>query len=88
MNTSDFSSSQICFGLNQDLDRLSFSCFLQLAGRKEFADLLAERLSSEEIEAFVDSFTGILRTHVSRNEYHKIFLQDDSHHHHEPEDQE
>ena len=87
MSTSDFSPSQICFGLNQDLDRLSFSCFLQLAGRKEFADLLAERLSSAEIEIFVDSFTGILRTHVSKKEYHKIFLQDDSHHH-EPEDQE
>jgi hypothetical protein len=88
METSNFSPSQICFGLNQDLDRQSFSCFLQLAGRAEFANLLAERLSSEEIENFIDSFTGLLRTHVSKNEYHQIFLRDESHHHHEPDLQE
>lgn len=81
MNTSIFSPSQICFGLNQDLDRQSFSCFLQLAGRTEFADLLAKRLSSEEIEEYVDSFTGLLRKHLSKNEYHQVFLGDDSHHH-------
>ena len=81
MNTTAFSPSQICFGLGQDLDRQSFSCFLQLAGRAEFADLLAARLTTEEIEEYVDSFTGLLRKHLSKNEYHKVFLGDDSHHH-------
>lgn len=88
MNTPIFSPSQICFGLDQDLDRQSFSCFLQLAGRAEFADLLAARLSSEEIEEYVDAFTGLLKKHLSKNEYHQIFLRDDSHHHHATEDQE
>ncbi len=87
MNTPIFSPSQICFGLNQELDRQSFSCFLQLAGRTEFADLLAARLTSEEIEEYVDSFTGLLKKHLSKNEYHQIFLGDDSHHH-ATEDQE
>ena len=76
-----FSPSQICFGLNETLDRQSFSCFLQLAGRVEFADLLAGRLSSEEIEQHVDAFTGLLKKHLSKNEYHQIFLGDEDHHH-------
>ncbi len=46
-----FTPDQICFGLNRQLDIQSFSCFLQLIGRPEFADILAQRLSSTEIDA-------------------------------------
>ncbi len=81
MNTLSFSPAQICFGLDQTLDRQSFSCFLQLAGRPEFADLLAARLSSKEIEDHVDAFMGLLKKHLSQNEYHQLFLGDASHHH-------
>ncbi len=69
--------SQMCFGLNEKLDKQSFSCFLQLAGRPEFAEILANRLSSEEIEDFVSSFTALLRTHLSEDEYHDLFLHED-----------
>ncbi len=72
--------SQICFGLSDELDKQSFSCFLQLAGRKEFAEILASRLASDEIDSFVNSFTEILRKHLTENEYHSLFLQDSSHH--------
>lgn len=88
MQTSDFTPSQICFGLNQELDRQSFSCFLQLAGRPEFADLLAARLTSAEIEQHVDAFTGLLRKYLSKSEYHQVFLRDDTHQHHAEEAQE
>ena len=66
---------QICFGLNQQLDQASFSCFLQLAGKTEVAETLASRLSSEEIDEFVTLFTGLLRKHFSGNEYHALFLE-------------
>ena len=81
MDTCKLSPSQICFGLSQDLDRTSFSCYLQLIGRKEFADTLAARLDSLEIERFVDEFTGLMQKHLTKNEYHQLFLLDDSHHH-------
>jgi|OpeIllAssembly_1097287.scaffolds.fasta_scaffold34009_2 hypothetical protein len=81
MDNSAFSPSQICFGLSQDLDRTSFSCYLQLIGRKEFADTLAARLDSLEIERIVDEFTGLMHKHLSKTEYHQLFLLDDSHHH-------
>jgi len=72
---------QICFGLTSQLDKESFSCFLQLAGRREFSDVLAGRLSSEEIEGFIDSFMVLLRRHLSEDEYHRLFLQDNGPHH-------
>lgn len=74
---------QMCFGLTEDLDRKSFACFLQLAGEKKFAEVLAERISSEELLHFVDSFTHLLREHLNENEYHSLFLKDASHGHHD-----
>ncbi len=75
---------KMCFGLTEDLDRESFSCFLQLAGQKEFAETLAKRVSSDEILNFVDSFTVLLRKYLSESEYHHLFLQDTSHDDHQP----
>lgn len=67
---------QICFGLSSQLDKESLSCFLQLAGRREFADFFASRLSSAEIDTLVESFMVLMRRHLSEDEYHRLFLQD------------
>lgn len=74
-------SSQICFGLSEKRDRESFATFLQLAGRKEFVDVLATRMNSDEIDTFVSQFTDLLRKHLSEEEYHTIFLLDENHSH-------
>jgi hypothetical protein len=79
-------SQQICFGLNRRLDQQSLSWFLQLAGRREFADFLSQRLSEEEIHAFVNFFTNLMKRHLSEEEYHRLFLQDEHHHHHHPQE--
>jgi len=75
--------SKIFFGLSDDLDRSSLSIFLQLAGKPDFADLLAKRLSIEEINTYVDGFMVLLRKHLSEDEYHKFFLGDNHHSHEE-----
>lgn len=72
---------KMCFGLDEKLDKESFACFLQLAGEKKFAEILSERVNSQEILNFVDSFTALLRKYLSEDEYHKLFLQDTFHHH-------
>lgn len=77
---------KMCFGLTEDLDTESFSCFLQLAGEKKFAETLAKRLSSEEILQYVDNFTALLRKHISEEEYHSLFLKDASPHNHATDD--
>ena len=73
---------QMCFGLNTELDRGSLACFLQLLGRKELAETLAERLSSAEIERLVHITTGLMKKNMSEDEYHELFLQETSPHKH------
>lgn len=65
-----------CFGLTQDLDRESLVTFLGLSGNKDFSNLLASRLSSEEIIFVVDSLMGLIHKHLNEEEYHQYFLQE------------
>lgn len=74
--------TKMCFGLTDELDRQSLVTFLRLCGREEFAELLAARMSNEEILQFVDSFFILLKKHLSKDEYHRCFLLDSHHHHH------
>lgn len=71
---------QMCFGLSTELDRESVSCFLQLIGRPGLAETLAKRLSSTEIRELVHFFTGILKSHMTEDEYHELFLMEHSPH--------
>lgn len=74
-------TSQLCFGLNENLDQESLAIILQLIGRKEFSDLLASRMNSEEIEKFMNQITGLLKQHLTEAEYHSKFLLNEKHHH-------
>ncbi len=76
--TMDIQPNSMCFGLSKDLDQASFFCFLKQIGREEFAKELASRASSEEIEVFVTEFTALMKKHFSENEYHRLFLGDES----------
>jgi len=71
---------KICFGLSDELDRASCASYLQLLGRKDFAELFAERLSGEEIEIVVDMLGSLMHKHLTKQEYHRLFLLDDHHH--------
>ncbi|MDA8163761.1 MAG: hypothetical protein M0017_01825 [Desulfobacteraceae bacterium] len=37
---------------------------------------LIPRLSDSEVEAAVELLTGLLRRHLSKEEYHQLFLKD------------
>ncbi|RUM41411.1 MAG: hypothetical protein DSY80_08885 [Desulfocapsa sp.] len=71
---------QMCFGLSTELDRESVACFLQLLGRRQMAETLAKRLSSVEIEELVHLVTGLMKKNMSEDEYHELFLQENSPH--------
>ncbi len=75
--------AKMCFGLTEEIDRQSFHTFLRLCGRQELSQILAERMTSEEIITVVDSFFDLLKKHLSKNEYHQYFLLDPDHHHKE-----
>lgn len=72
----------MCFGLTTELDQASFHCFLKQIGREEFAKELAARATSDEIDTFITSFTTLMQKHFSEAEYHRLFLNDHSHHKH------
>ena len=71
---------QMCFGLSTELDRESVACFLQLLGNKKLAETLAKRLSSAEIEEFIHLTTGLMKKNMTEDEYHELFLQEESPH--------
>lgn len=64
----------ICFGLSPELDRQSCAAYLQLLGQPELAHALASRLSLEEVEALVELISSLMRKHLSKQEYHQLFL--------------
>ena len=76
----------ICFGLSPELDRQSCGAYLQLLGRTELANTLCSRLSQEEIDQLIGLIGGLMRTHLSKHEYHTLFLGEE-HSHHSPDDQ-
>ena len=71
----------ICFGLSHELDRQSCAAYLQLLGRAELARTLSSRLSENEIEKLIDLTSGLMRKHLSKQEYHTLFLGEEEEHH-------
>jgi len=75
------SAHEILFGLNRDEDERSLAAFLQLFSREQLTSVLIPRLTEEEIDQTVQLLTGIMRNHLSENEYHALFLGDNNHRH-------
>jgi hypothetical protein len=76
----------ICFGLSLELDQQSCAAYLQLLGRFEMAHTLCSRLSQEEIDQLIGLISGLMRNHMTRYEYHTLFLGEELSHH-GPDDQ-
>lgn len=73
--------NKICFGLSEELDRQSFATFLWLSGQPEFAEILSERISREEIDSHVTFFMTLLTKYLDKKEYHQFFLLEEDHSH-------
>jgi len=81
MSGSSLPADEICFGLDRATDERSLALFLQLFSREEFLQALIPRLGDDEIEHLVNQLTGLMRHHLSKDEYHQLFLNDPGHHH-------
>jgi hypothetical protein len=71
--------ASIYFGLDEATDRASFSTFMQLIGNRELTEVLAARLSRDEIDNLVALLSDTMRTHLDRSEYHRLFLRTPHH---------
>lgn len=69
------------FGLDRATDEQSLITFLKQFSEDRLLGTLAPRMSEEEIHQVVDLLTGVMRNHLSGEEYHSLFLGEDHHHH-------
>ena len=75
-NESNDSDQQDCmlFGFDRHTDEKSLATFLQKIVAKEMLDILIPRLEDQEIDSVVNLFTGFMKKHLNKDEYHDLFL--------------
>lgn len=74
MNSDSSDSSQICFGFDRETDERSLLIFLANFVKQDLLKTLVARMSDQEISALVNHLTGIMHNHLSKSEYHRLFL--------------
>lgn len=77
VNTYDV--GMIAFGVDRETDERSLTAYLQKLTDDDLLAALVPRLSDEELLAAVDFAGALLRKHLSEEEYHRLFLKDESH---------
>nr|MBF0221519.1 hypothetical protein [Desulfobulbaceae bacterium] len=70
------SVSSICFGLNREIDEASLRALCQRFCRQSLLTTLIPRLSDQELNDLADSIFSAMRKHLSKEEYHALFLND------------
>lgn len=68
------------FGMNRATDEHSLVAFLRQFSSDDMTAVLVPRMTEEEIHKVVDVLTGIMRNHLSGEEYHRLFLGEFHHH--------
>jgi hypothetical protein len=66
----------LAFGYSRQEDERSLIAFLQKFSDDDLMKLLSSRISPSEIENLVDLLTGLMKKHLSEEEYHQYFLKD------------
>lgn len=69
--------SEICFGLNREMDCKSLAAFLNRFSNDALLATLIPRMSNDDIAATLDFLTGIMHKHLREKEYHRLFLADE-----------
>jgi hypothetical protein len=66
----------MAFGYSREEDERSLIVFLQKFSDDDLMQLLRSRVSDSETENLVDLLTGLMKRHLSEEEYHHYFLKD------------
>ena len=66
----------IGFGLNRESDSDTVTYYLQKFSDDNLMDLLRDRMTDTDRQAIFDLISGLLRRHLSEDEYHRYFLKD------------
>ena len=68
------------FGIDRPTDEQSLITFLQLFSEDRLTRELVPRMTEHEIYQVVDLLTGLMKAHLSGDEYHRLFLGEEHHH--------
>jgi len=71
-----YKPGQICFGLNRETDERSLRMFLKKMAEEAVLDTILPRLTDEEFAQLIDYINKILHIHLSKEEYHRLFLEE------------
>lgn len=69
--------TSMVFGFDRPTSEKSLALFLQKIAGQEMLATLIPRLPDHDIESIVDLFSGLMKTHLSKKEYHDLFLGND-----------
>ena len=64
------------FGMDRKTDEETVMFYLQKFSEDNFMKMLIPRLSDKELEEIYLSINTKLKTHISEDEYHRLFLKD------------
>ena len=67
------------FGLDRDTDEKTLIYYLQKFSDDRFLQALTKRLSDTELEEIMQLIFRVMKTHLSEEEYHRLFLKDGDH---------
>lgn len=66
----------VAFGFSREIDEKSIMYFLQKFTDDELLQVLIPRLTNEELSEIFELVTRLLRSHLSDEEYHRLFIKD------------
>ncbi len=69
-------SDSMVFGFDRATDEKSLAVFLEKIVSPDLLAKLVPRLEDQEIDSVLQLFTGLMKKHLSKKEFHRIFLGD------------
>jgi hypothetical protein len=70
-------SGLVGFGLNRTTNENTVVYYLQKFSDDTLMETLKSRMSDEDLTTLFDTLSGLLRKHLSEQEYHQLFLKND-----------
>ncbi|WP_028326002.1 hypothetical protein [Desulfatirhabdium butyrativorans] len=69
------------FGMDRDTDQNTIIYYLQKFSDDALMQHLIRKMTQEELDEIFELINRILKAHLSEDEYHRLFLKDEHHHH-------
>ena len=65
------------FGMDRTSDEETIIFYLQKFSDDEMITFLVKKLSDKELEEIYDLINRLLKSHITEDQYHKLFLKED-----------